>query len=126
MPSPTQTPVRSFPALPCMVIDTTMNYKMTVTTTMGKMEAVLDPKAAPTAVNNMYFLAQEHFYDGLYWYRVQSWVIQTGDPSQGEPPHAADDGQAGVQVEGEGVLICFDDESLKSHSRFFGGSRRET
>lgn len=92
MPTPTETPIRSFPALPCMIIDTSKTYRMTVTTTLGTMEALLDPKAAPTAVNNMYFLAQQHFYDGLYWYRVQSWVIQTGNPSQGDPPHAADVG----------------------------------
>lgn len=92
MPSGTRTPIRSFPALPCMVIDTSRPYKMTVTTTMGTMEAVLDPNAAPVTVNNMYFLAGEHFYDGLYWYRVQSWVIQTGNPARGEPPHAADVG----------------------------------
>lgn len=43
-----------------------------------------------------------------------------------EAPHATDDGQARVQVEGEGVLVCFDDESLKSHPRFFGGTGRGT
>lgn len=88
MPSGTTTPVRSFPALPCMIIDTSKPYRMTVTTTKGTMEALLDPKAAPVAVNNMYFLAQEHFYEGLFWYRVQSWVIQTGNPAQGNPPSA--------------------------------------
>lgn len=92
MPTATETPIRSFPALPCMIIDTSKRYRMTVTTTLGTMETLLDPSAAPTAVNNMYFLAQQHFYDGLYWYRVQSWVIQTGNPQQGNPPHAADVG----------------------------------
>jgi len=79
----TATPIRSFSSLPCMVIDAAKMYKATVVTSLGTFVAVLDPKAAPTAVNNLYFLAREHFYDGLVFHRVEPWVIQTGDPRWG-------------------------------------------
>ena len=46
------------------------------------MTIALDPRKAPTTVNNFVVLARYHFYDGLTFHRVvRDFVIQGGDPS---------------------------------------------
>lgn len=54
----------------------------TIDTTCGSIVAELDADAAPLAVASFAFLAQEDFYEGTPFHRVQSdFVIQGGDPT---------------------------------------------
>ncbi|HYN89658.1 MAG TPA: peptidylprolyl isomerase [Ardenticatenaceae bacterium] len=80
---------RNYDAPPAMVIDTSKQYRATITTEKGDIVVELDPEAAPQTVNNFVFLAQNNFYDGLTFHRVEpNFVIQGGDPEgtgQGGP-----------------------------------------
>lgn len=83
-----------------------VDYSAIVRTTCGDIEMDLLEDKAPESVQNFIFLAEENFFDGLLWHRVESnSVIQTGDP----------DGQNGSKVDGPGYVI--DDE--------FPGAARE-
>ena len=71
-----------FDAAPPMIIDPTKTYTATVTTDVGPFTITLDPQAAPKAVNNFVFLANQHFYDCIVFHRViQTFMDQTGDPT---------------------------------------------
>ncbi len=62
-------------------IDVGTLYTATISTTQGDIVVALDPAAAPQTVNNFVFLAQQGFYDGLTFHRVEpGFVIQGGDP----------------------------------------------
>lgn len=58
---------------PLMTIDTSGKklYTATVKTTKGNIVIQLDAKNAPNAVNNFVFLAQNKYYEGLYFWRVE-------------------------------------------------------
>jgi peptidyl-prolyl cis-trans isomerase B (cyclophilin B) len=67
---------------PAMQIDTEKTYQATMETSRGTIQLNLDPKAAPTAVNNFVFLAREGFYDNLVFHRViANFMVQGGDPT---------------------------------------------
>ncbi len=72
----------SYSSYPAMTIDTSRSYTATVTTDVGPFTIQLDPEAAPLAVNNFVFLADQHFFDCIVIHRViPSFVDQTGDPT---------------------------------------------
>jgi cyclophilin family peptidyl-prolyl cis-trans isomerase len=59
-----------------------VDYVAKVTTSCGSFEMKLDPATAPEAVASFVFLAQDGFFDGLWFHRiVPGFVIQTGDPT---------------------------------------------
>ena len=67
---------------PAMQIDPSKSYVATISTEKGDIVVQLDASAAPQTVNNFVFLAQEGFYDGLTFHRVEpGFVIQGGDPT---------------------------------------------
>ncbi|GAP14805.1 peptidyl-prolyl cis-trans isomerase [Longilinea arvoryzae] len=67
---------------PEMAIDTTKNYRVSMTTNRGIITLDLYPKHAPKTVNNFVFLVREGFYDGVSFHRViANFVIQGGDPT---------------------------------------------
>jgi cyclophilin family peptidyl-prolyl cis-trans isomerase len=67
---------------PPTVIDPSKSYSVTIRTARGDFVVKLDPKAAPVTVNNFVYLAQNHFYDGLTFHRVEpGFVVQGGDPN---------------------------------------------
>ena len=67
---------------PEMRIDTGKTYVATISTAKGDIVVQLDAGAAPQTVNNFVFLAEEGFYDGLTFHRVEpDFVIQGGDPA---------------------------------------------
>jgi cyclophilin family peptidyl-prolyl cis-trans isomerase len=71
-----------YKTLPPMTIDSQKTYIATITTNKGNIVVSLDAKAAPQTVNNFVFLANQGFYDGLTFHRVESgFVIQGGDPA---------------------------------------------
>lgn len=66
---------------PSQTIDAAKTYIATVHSSRGDLVLKLDPKAAPVTVNNFVYLAQNHFYDGLTFHRVEpGFVVQGGDP----------------------------------------------
>ncbi len=67
---------------PPMTIDATKKYVATIRTAKGEIVVELDPTSAPQTVNNFVYLAQNGFYDGLTFHRVEpGFVIQGGDPA---------------------------------------------
>jgi cyclophilin family peptidyl-prolyl cis-trans isomerase len=56
---------------PIMTISASKTYIATITTAKGDIVIQLDAKNAPLATNNFVFLAQQHFYDGLYFWRTE-------------------------------------------------------
>ena len=81
-----QTPIRNCmqqrKTPPPTVIDPSKSYSATIRTAKGDFVVKLDPKAAPVTVNNFVYLAQNHFYDGLTFHRVEpGFVVQGGDPN---------------------------------------------
>ncbi len=67
---------------PPVTIDLSKKYIASIQTEKGVIEVELDPSAAPQTVNNFVYLAQNGFYDGLTFHRVEpGFVIQGGDPA---------------------------------------------
>jgi cyclophilin family peptidyl-prolyl cis-trans isomerase len=82
---------------PDLELESGVDYSVIVHTTCGELEMDLFEEKAPESVANFIFLAEEGFYDGLIWHRVESnSVVQTGDP----------DGQNGSEVDGPGYSIA--------------------
>ncbi len=68
-------------APPPLTIDPTQKYLATIKTAKGDIVVELNAQAAPQTVNNFIYLAQNGFYDGLTFHRVEpGFVIQGGDP----------------------------------------------
>lgn len=66
-----------------------IDYGAVIDTSCGTIEIDLLESKAPENVNAFVFLAQEGFFDGLTFHRVeQNSVLQSGDPNgqNGEPP----------------------------------------
>jgi cyclophilin family peptidyl-prolyl cis-trans isomerase len=71
-----------YSAAPEMQIDPGKTYVATISTVKGDIVVQLDASAAPLTVNNFIFLAEQGFYDGLTFHRVEpGFVIQGGDPT---------------------------------------------
>lgn len=67
---------------PPMTIDTDAQYTATLHTEKGDILLALYPDAAPIAVNNFVFLAENDYYDNTPFYAViEAFVVQAGDPS---------------------------------------------
>lgn len=76
---------------PPLELEAGVDYSAVIHTTCGDIEMDLLEKKAEKNVANFIFLAEEGYYDGLTWHRVeQNSVIQSGDP----------DGQNGSSAEG--------------------------
>jgi cyclophilin family peptidyl-prolyl cis-trans isomerase len=73
---------QKYAAAPPMTIDTSKTYTATVVTTTGTFVITLDPKTAPTTVNNFVFLADKGYYHCVIFHRViPGFMDQTGDPT---------------------------------------------
>jgi cyclophilin family peptidyl-prolyl cis-trans isomerase len=67
---------------PPMIIDPLKQYTATLQTDKGDITIELYPEAAPLAVNNFVFLANEGWYDKVIFHRViPGFVAQAGDPT---------------------------------------------
>jgi cyclophilin family peptidyl-prolyl cis-trans isomerase len=53
---------------------------VSIKTDKGEIVAELRPDLMPITVRNFMKLVEMRFYDGLTFHRVESWVIQGGDP----------------------------------------------
>lgn len=83
----------SFPAPGDLAL--TESVTITIETSCGAIEAVLDPSLAPETVNSFVFLAEQGYFDGTVWHRVfPGFIIQAGDPTgtgRGEPGYTIGD-----------------------------------
>ena len=76
-------------AEPQQVTESGVDYAAIIHTSCGDIALDLLEEVAPVTVNNFVFLAEQGFYDGLQWFRVESnSVIEAGDPNNElfEPP----------------------------------------
>ncbi len=71
---------RVYTAPPPMCIDSKKGYTANINTTKGRFSVVFLAGAAPQTVNNFIVLAQSGYYTGLTFWRIEDWVVQTGDP----------------------------------------------
>jgi len=72
---------QKFDAVPEIFIDPEKTYTATMVTSKGTLEILLDPHAAPQAVNSFVFLARWHYFDGIVFHRIiPGFVLQGGDP----------------------------------------------
>ena len=62
---------KDFTKAPPMTIDKSKTYFVTMKTTCGTMVWKLDAKLAPATVNNIVFLANQHYFDNTVFPRVQ-------------------------------------------------------
>ena len=76
-------PKPQFAGPPPMTIDRNATYTATMVTSCGTIVIELDAKRAPQTVNSFVFLANEGYFDGQYFHRLDTSidVIQGGDPS---------------------------------------------
>jgi peptidyl-prolyl cis-trans isomerase B (cyclophilin B) len=69
---------------PPMTIDTAVGYTAKINLGQGLVTLKLDAAAAPHTVNSFVFLANQHFFDGVYCHRLTTeglYVLQCGDPT---------------------------------------------
>jgi cyclophilin family peptidyl-prolyl cis-trans isomerase len=93
---------------PAMTLDPTKDYSATIKTAKGDIVIHLDAKNSPQTVNNFIYLAQQHYYDGTYFWRVEtpgqpSPLDPTGQPSELsliQGGSIQDDGDAGKNYPG--------------------------
>lgn len=112
-PTPTADPSirRQYSAPPPMTIDPEQAYTAVITMEGGgEVRIALDPQAAPQAVNNFVFLAQNRFYDGLTFHRVlPGFVAQTGDPDGtgfGSPGYAIPNDRGSLPLDTGAVAMA--------------------
>ncbi|MEA2497774.1 MAG: hypothetical protein QOH26_179 [Actinomycetota bacterium] len=79
-PQPPEANPQQYDERPPLDLKEGVDYSAVIDTSCGEIQIDLDENQ-DTTVANFIFLANEGFYDGLIWHRVeQNAVIQTGDP----------------------------------------------
>jgi cyclophilin family peptidyl-prolyl cis-trans isomerase len=81
LPADAGKPKPQFSGPPKQTIKPTSSYIAIIDTSCGQIQVTLDPTGTPIATNNFVFLADKHFYDGIWFHRiVKGFMIQGGDP----------------------------------------------
>jgi cyclophilin family peptidyl-prolyl cis-trans isomerase len=70
---------RVYKAAPAMCIDTNKPYSATILTTKGDVTVAFLVGSAPITVNNFIVLAVNGYYNGLRFFQITDWYVQTGD-----------------------------------------------
>jgi cyclophilin family peptidyl-prolyl cis-trans isomerase len=70
----------TFTGPPRWCIDISKTYVAKISTTAGEIDLVMPAALAPQTVNNFVALAVNGYYTGLTFHRVDTWVVQGGDP----------------------------------------------
>ena len=86
--APAEAAPQEYAKAPPHQLEEGVDYRAIVHTSCGDIELDLLEEDTPATVSNFVFLAEEGYFDGLIWHRVESSVIQTGDPNglNGQPP----------------------------------------
>ena len=96
-----------YDAAPEMAIDVDAEYRVSVETSLGVIEAELFAREAPVTVNSFVFLARDGYFDGLVFHRViPGFVAQGGDPrgdGTGGPGYRIEDELEVAEREGYGL-----------------------
>ena len=108
---------------PAMAIDVNKAYTARMTTSKGSLTIALNPKVAPTTVNNFVCLARQHYYDKLTFHRwVEHFVIQGGDPlgsGVGGPAYKLPDETNSTPWRAGSVAMASNPKTGVSGSQFF-------
>jgi len=106
-----------------MQIDPNKTYIATLNTTDGTLRIELNPKEAPTTVNNFVFLSREGFYDGTKFHRIiKGFMVQGGDPTgtgRGGPGYKFNDELPKTTDYTPGVIAMANAGSNTQGSQFF-------
>ncbi|MDY6872719.1 MAG: peptidylprolyl isomerase [Chloroflexota bacterium] len=109
---------------PPWVIDPDKSYTAVLDTNVGELKIDLYPEQAPLTVNSFVFLAQNGWFDDLYFFRVEEgFVAQAGDPiNEGYlgPGYIFDDEISGsLSFDQAGVLGMAKSAENMNGSQFF-------
>jgi peptidyl-prolyl cis-trans isomerase B (cyclophilin B) len=88
--APDSNPTTDYAAAPdpSEVLESGVDYSAVIETSCGDIEVDL-LEERPATIASFIFLAQEGYFDGLTWHRIErNFVIQSGDPNglNGQPP----------------------------------------
>ena len=112
-----------------MEIDTNIDYKANIVTSMGTIKIDLFEKETPITVNNFVTLANKGFFDGLIFHRViVDFMIQGGDPTgtgSGGPGYNFEDEITGKPIV-KGTLAMANSGPNTNGSQFFIVTATET
>ena len=108
---------------PPMVVDTSVTYEATVSTTKGDFVIELYPDKAPLTVNSFVYLASEGFYNNVDFHRViPGFVAQVGDPTGmgiGGPGYTYVNEITDLTFDSEGVVGMANSGADSNGSQFF-------
>ena len=109
---------------PDQVIDRNETYTATMHTSCGDIVIELLSEPAPETVNSFVFLAQQGYFDGTRFHRIDTSidVIQGGDPTSvgtGGPGYTIPDELTGDESYGPGVLAMANAGPNTGGSQFF-------
>ena len=99
--------IKQYGAPPPMTIDLAKSYTATIKTEKGDIVITLDPEAAPDAVNNFVFLANDGYYDGSTFFRVVADESGTLRFAQAGDPTGTGSGGPGYELPYEETDIAF-------------------
>ena len=124
VPAKAGKPKPQFAGPPPLTIDGKATYTATMVTSCGTIVIELDAKGAPQTVNSFVFLANEGYFDGQYFHRLDTSidVIQGGDPSgtgQDGPGYAIPDELTGKESYTPGTLAMANAGANTGGSQFF-------
>jgi cyclophilin family peptidyl-prolyl cis-trans isomerase len=117
-------PKPQFAGPPPMTIDEKGTYTATMETSCGTIVIELDAKRAPQTVNSFVFLAEEGYFDGQYFHRLDTSidVIQGGDPTgtgSGGPGYTIPDELGGNLSYTPGTIAMANSGPNSGGSQFF-------
>jgi peptidyl-prolyl cis-trans isomerase B (cyclophilin B) len=98
---------------------------VTISTTVGDLDATLDQEAAPCTVNSFVSLADQGYFDDVSCHRMTTagiYVLQCGDPSgsgAGGPGYSFGDELTGSETYGPGTLAMANAGPDTNGSQFF-------
>jgi len=104
---------KQYQTAPALIIDPSKTYTAVIKTDKGEVKVQLLANEAPATVNNFVFLANDHFYDGVSFFRVvtdtqgQIHIVQAGDPTgtgSGGPGYTLPQEPTDNETFGAGVL----------------------
>jgi cyclophilin family peptidyl-prolyl cis-trans isomerase len=122
-PKDALTPKPQFSA-PAQVIEQGTSYEAVLETSCGDMVIQLLAEDAPATVNSFVFLAQQGYFDGQRFHRLDTSidVIQGGDPTatgSGGPGYSIPDELTGQESYGPGVFAMANSGPDSGGSQFF-------